>query len=253
MKKIWITLLAVLMLVGLCACGDSDTTTAGDDNSSPVSSSDTTKDNDSKDDDKEDEPVDISRVKLEEGQGITSEGVVFDETLMLNGYEFTLRSDAEAFLAGTGATVKNADEFEAFKTSDKTLPKEFDCVIDDNGREVEFSIKVSRNDEGALLLREINVQTDIKYAGSDFLANPNLVTCGFRFLGCDIEKNQFLDLPEELVKLGEQKTTDYDKEYRLTMRSARGDYWEIKVAASTADKNGEQYYFDYVIVSSINY
>lgn len=197
--------------------------------------------------------INIYDVELEENQGITKDGLVFDETLVLNDYKFTLGSNIDEFLKETGTIVKDMEEFNEFKADPDRLFAELDCYIKDGYNIVNFEITVGHDDNHNTVIREININSDAKYENSNFLENPNIITCGFSFLGGHEINEEFTKLPKEILKNARYTEDSYSKNYKLDISAKRGDYYNITISASTSDLESDYYYIDYVIVSSIAY
>lgn len=243
LKKILALLLAAMMLVTFCACDvEDDKDSSYDDGAG-----------NGYNDDADDEEIDIDSVDLEEHQGITYDGIVFDQKLSLNGYEFYMRCDIDEFLEGTKTVLNDPQALEDFKNNSDALFEGLECYIQDGDNKVNFKITVGHTDEGGTVLREINIMSDYKYKDDDFLMYPNLITCGFTFFGCDIDKNQFMDLPKKMVNRAKKSGDLEDGDGELYIKTERGDYWNITISTSNTEENPNYYYFDYVIVSTIAY
>lgn len=253
-KKLGIILLASIMVFSLAACGkdsrkDDDYTDDG------YNYEDDYDYDNEEDNSTEDEYIDINSMEVEDYKGVTWDGVVFNKTLKLNGYEFLLPIELNEFLAGTASTVSNQEELDAFLANPDAWYVDLECYIEaEEGRKIKYKIKVMYDSEGVGKVREITISDDSMYE-EGYLGEPNLVTCGFEFLdGYDMQSTRIDDLDSKYLENlfvrdeGSYKMADLNF---WEGRMAR-DYWEITIGGTTGESLDELY-ISYVIVSTVNY
>lgn len=209
--------------------------------------------------DKEDkDPVDIYSVELKENECISKDGIIFPKTMKLNGYEFMLRSKFEDFLTGTKSTIVNKNDYDAYVADvTRTGVLEVELTLPADEGRTEFEVGIRRDkDTGEILLRSINIMTDIKWITQDkkITEYDTHFPCGFEFLGVDIDKNRLSDLDEKYRSdQSDYFTKDDAKHFDMRLYTARDDWYEYTVSASTLSEDSDEYFFDYVIVESVNY
>ena len=202
--------------------------------------------------------VDIYSVELKDNEGITKDGVIFTKTMKLNGYEFELRDKFEDFLNGTQITIVNKDDYDAYIADEtRTGVLELEVTLPAEEGRCEFEVGIRRDkDTGEILLRSINVMTDIKWMTRDneITEYDTHFPCGFEFLGVDIDKNRLSDLDEKYRSdESDYYVKDDAKHFDGRIYTARDDWYEYTISASTLAEDSDEYFFDYVIVESINY
>ena len=238
MKKVLSSMLTVLLVMSLLtACGKEQEEAPEQDADSNV----------------QDEQVDIYSVDLEDYQGINYEGIVFDKRITFNGHQFMLGEDIDLFMEGTKTVCKDQELLDAFKADPEKLSASLECYVQDGDRKIEFEIVVMHNDEDGTEIREIGINHD-QWA-ADSMETPNLVTCGFEFLGGNDITDNFADFPKEIVDKATSSEDSYGKSMELKLDSERDGVYAFTVSATTqtADEDDNEYLIQYVIISSVPY
>lgn len=204
--------------------------------------------------------IHIYDLDLKENEGVTEEGVIFDKTLKLNGYSFILGDGKcllDDFLNGTGAVVAEKEE----SVDDINM----DCYIPYDGKQIEFSIYVTKNEnDGQWYVRNLYIDSDRYF--SEYQKNSvsyteyedtTPISCGFEFLGgYDFEETRIYDLPEDIVKYyGDPIKIDKDfgrdeRQYDVTMLNARDDWYVIEINAIEPIKDSGEYFMRSVYIST---
>ena len=242
-------ILVITLMFSLCACGKQQEVVpqvGGESNVGGGSGIIDTEDSDNITE--ETKPtVNIHAIKLKENEGVNSEGVVFDKTLKFNKYTFVLPCQLDEFLTNTNSTLKNPDILSNI-SKDKTI--EAECYTEYNGKTTDFSITIGKDLDGNNCVVGFRIKSDNRISGN-MEGTPNLVSCGFEFLGCDMDNSQLLNIDKKFIPIAEYKENDdKTKSYILTLETARGDHWKMTIF-STSNPTVEYYFIDEVVITTI--
>ena len=242
-------MLIMSLMSVLCACGQNDTSPTVSNPDSNVGGGSGTLDNGNEDKSEENTKpsINIHTIKLQENEGVNSEGVVFDKTVKFNKHSFILPCQLDEFLEKTNSTIKDQN---IISQVSKDKPIKADCYTMNNEDKINFSITIGKDLDGNNCVVGFDIKSDYRISNSQFDGTPNLISCGFEFLKCDMDNNQFLNLDKKYLAIAENRENpDGTKSYILELETAKGDYWKMTIKA-TSNPNVEYYFFDEISITT---
>lgn len=180
------------------------------------------------------------------------ETIHLNKYLYFNGYKFRLGGSLDLFVSQTHVQL-DKKQYKAAKKATHSVSGMYykvDATLDEGETHCNISLYIDTSDLSDIKIQGISMESDRGWVDLEpnFLADPNLITCGFIFLnGYDIDKDSFAEMAPELQKKAIKRKNKYTEKYDLKLKE---DNFGIQIQFDSLKEKSDRIYITYINVTN---